>query len=100
MERYFNESRYFLSLLYYFCLLFYLQKHSIKGNEGRVNKTKEKRTPWPESARELYQPSDHRLSAKSVPTFADRGVSRSQRGGSPYARNLVFYTEPATFSFE
>jgi hypothetical protein len=38
-------------------------------------------TPWPESASELYRPS--RLSAKLMPTFADRGVSRSQRGGSP-----------------
>jgi hypothetical protein len=30
-------------------------------------------TLWPESASELYRPSDHRLSAKLVPTFADRG---------------------------
>jgi hypothetical protein len=30
-------------------------------------------TPWPESANELYRPSDRRLSAKLVPTFADRG---------------------------
>jgi hypothetical protein len=29
--------------------------------------------PWPESASELYRPSDRRLSAKLVPTFADRG---------------------------
>jgi hypothetical protein len=29
-------------------------------------------TPWPESANELYRPSEHRLSAKLVPTFADR----------------------------
>jgi hypothetical protein len=29
-------------------------------------------TPWPESASELYRPSDRRLSAKLVPTFADR----------------------------
>jgi hypothetical protein len=29
--------------------------------------------PWSESASELYQPSDRRLSAKLVPTFADRG---------------------------
>jgi hypothetical protein len=28
---------------------------------------------WPEFARELYWPSDRRLSAKLVPTFADRG---------------------------
>jgi hypothetical protein len=30
------------------------------------------RTPWPESAGELYRPSDFRLSAKLVPTFEDR----------------------------
>jgi hypothetical protein len=30
-------------------------------------------TPWPESARELYRPSDRRLSAKLVPTFAAIG---------------------------
>jgi hypothetical protein len=29
-------------------------------------------TPWPESASELYRPSDRRLSAKLVLTFADR----------------------------
>jgi hypothetical protein len=28
---------------------------------------------WPESASELYRPSDRRLLAKLVPTFADRG---------------------------
>jgi hypothetical protein len=32
-----------------------------------------KQTPWPESASELYRPSDRRLLAKLVPTFADRG---------------------------
>jgi hypothetical protein len=42
-------------------------------------------TPWLESARELYRPRDRRLSAKFVPTFADRGVSHSQCGGSPTA---------------
>jgi hypothetical protein len=30
-------------------------------------------SPWPESASELYRLSDHRLLAKLVPTFADRG---------------------------
>jgi hypothetical protein len=30
-------------------------------------------TLWPESANELYRPSDRRLSAKLVPTFADEG---------------------------
>jgi hypothetical protein len=28
--------------------------------------------PWPESVSELYRPSDRRLSAKLVPTVADR----------------------------
>jgi hypothetical protein len=31
------------------------------------------KTPWPESASELYRPSDRSLSVKLVPTFADRG---------------------------
>jgi hypothetical protein len=45
-------------------------------------------TPWPESASELYRPSDRRLSAIIVPTFTDRGVSRSQCDGflPPYSR--------------
>jgi hypothetical protein len=48
------------------------------------NKTNKpnKQTPWSESASELYWPSDRRLSAKLVPTFADRGVPRGQRDGS------------------
>jgi hypothetical protein len=32
-----------------------------------------KQTPWPESASELYRPSDRCLSPKLRPTFADRG---------------------------
>jgi hypothetical protein len=51
---------------------------------------KTKQTPWPESARKLYRPSDRRLSSKLVPTFADRGVSRSQRGLSPTAVISIF----------
>jgi hypothetical protein len=34
---------------------------------------KRDKTPWPESASEMYQPSDCHLSAKLLPTFADRG---------------------------
>jgi hypothetical protein len=44
---------------------------------------------WPESASELYWPSDHWLSAKLAPTFADRGchiVSVTE----PHGRNLGF----------
>jgi hypothetical protein len=51
-------------------------------------KTK-KQTPWPQSKNKLYRLSDRCLSAILVPTFADRGVSRSQRGRSPAAVILV-----------
>jgi hypothetical protein len=51
---------------------------------------KQKKTPWPESASELYRPSDRRLSVKLVPTFADRETLRSKRGGSPTAVISVF----------
>jgi hypothetical protein len=36
-------------------------------------KKKSKQTPWPEFTSELYPPSDRRLSAKLVPSFAYRG---------------------------
>jgi hypothetical protein len=38
-----------------------------------TNKKKNKQTLWLESASELYRPSGRRLSAKLVPTLADRG---------------------------
>ena len=38
--------------------------------------------------------------AKLVPTFADRGVSRGQRNGSPRPLISVFWTGAATFSFK
>jgi hypothetical protein len=47
------------------------------------------KSPWPESASELFRPGDRRLSAKLVPTFADRGchvVSVTD----PYGRILNF----------
>jgi hypothetical protein len=44
----------------------------------------------PESASELYRKSDRRLSAKLVPTFADRDVSSSQHGGTTKAVFSVF----------
>jgi hypothetical protein len=39
---------------------------------------------------ELYRPSDRRLSANVVVSFADRGMPRSQRGGSPTAVIALF----------
>jgi hypothetical protein len=47
------------------------------------------KTPWPESAKELYRQSDRRFSAKVVLTFAGRGchvVSVTD----PYGRILGF----------
>ena len=38
----------------------------------------------------LHRQSGRRRSAKLVPTFADRGVSRGQRNGSPRPFNLCF----------
>jgi hypothetical protein len=51
-------------------------------------KNQRKQTPQPESANDLYLPSDRLLSAKLVSTFADREVSRGQHNDSlwPYSR--------------
>jgi hypothetical protein len=38
-----------------------------------LKKLAKKKTPWPQSAIELYLRSDCRLSVKLAPTFADRG---------------------------
>jgi hypothetical protein len=58
-----------------------------------------KKTPWSESASELYRPSDRRLSAKWLPTFADRGchvVSMTD----PYGRILGFLDRSRFFSIK
>jgi hypothetical protein len=47
------------------------------------------KTPWPISASELYRPSDRRLWAKLVPTFADRGC-RVVSAADPYGSILDF----------
>jgi hypothetical protein len=44
-------------------------------------------SPWPESASELFRPSDRRLSAKLVPTFADIGC-HAISVTDPYGRIL------------
>jgi hypothetical protein len=48
------------------------------------------KNPGAQSASELYRPSDRSLSAKLVPTLADRGVSRGQRNESPQPLISVF----------
>jgi hypothetical protein len=49
-------------------------KEHTTDSEYNKNKKNKRETPWPESASKLlvYLPSDRRLSAKLVPTFADR----------------------------
>jgi hypothetical protein len=54
-------------------------------------------TSWPESASELYRPSDLLLPAKLVATFRVIGVSHSQRCGSPTAVISVSRPEPLLF---
>jgi hypothetical protein len=56
-------------------------------------------TPGPESASELCRPSDRRLSATLVPTYADREchvVSLTD----PYGRNLGFLDRSRYFFFQ
>jgi hypothetical protein len=60
---------------------------------------KEKKTPWSESASELYRPSDRHLSAKWLPTFAEKGchvVSVKDR----YGRSLGFLDKSRYFSIK
>jgi hypothetical protein len=54
-------------------------------------------TLWPESASEVYRPSDRRLSAKSLPFFADRMcyVISTTDPLRPYSR--IFRPEPLHF---
>jgi hypothetical protein len=46
-------------------------------------------TPWFQSASELYRPSDRSLSAKLVPTLADRWC-QVVSATDPHRRNLGF----------
>jgi hypothetical protein len=56
-------------------------------------------SPWPYSASELYWPSDRRLSAKLVPTFADRGC-RMVSTTDPHGRILGFLDRSSYFSIQ
>jgi hypothetical protein len=44
--------------------------------------------------------SDRRLLANLMPTFADRGVLRSQGGRSPTVIISIFWTEASNISFK
>jgi hypothetical protein len=56
-----------------------------------------KKTRWPESESELYRSSYRCLSAKLVPNFADKGVSRVSVT-DPYGRILGFLDRSRYFS--
>jgi hypothetical protein len=58
-----------------------------------------KKTPWSESASELYRPSDRRLSSKLVPTFADRGCHEVSETDH-YNRILSFLDRSRYFSYQ
>jgi hypothetical protein len=70
---------------------------SSKRHPPPRNMKDNKKTPWPEYASKLYRPNDRRLSTKLVPTFADRGVSRSQRSGSLPPYSQIWRPEPLLF---
>jgi hypothetical protein len=59
-----------ITLAYRFWYFLHSSKH--KNDNIDVEKA-DKNTLWSESMSELYRPSDSSLSAKLVPTFADRG---------------------------
>jgi hypothetical protein len=64
--------------------------------ESQYHLVPDLKTPWPESASELCRPSDRRLSAKLVPTLADRGcdvVSMTD----PYGHILGFLDRSGYF---
>jgi hypothetical protein len=63
-----------------------LVKTATEDSSGVCNKNK-KQTPRSESASKLYRPSDRRLLAKLVPTFADKGCHMiSVTSLRPYSR--------------
>jgi hypothetical protein len=75
----------------------WLFPYTIASKSFNIN-TK-KKTPWSESASELYRPSNRRLSAKWLPTFADGGchvVSVTD----PYGRILGFLDRSRYFSIK
>jgi hypothetical protein len=64
-----------------------------------LSMTKSKQTPWPYSASELYRPRDRRLSAKLVPTLADRGC-RVVSSTDPHGRILGFLDRSRYYFFQ
>jgi hypothetical protein len=91
-------------------LAFKLQKKSANSNipihevwqcldEYLTYSLQEKKTPWSESASVLYRPRDRHLSAKLVPTFAERGCHMVSVT-DPYGRILCFLDRSRYFFFQ
>jgi hypothetical protein len=79
--------------------VFVMEFRRVSCDVGTVFLNVKTKTPWPESASELYQPSDRSLLSKLVPTFADRGchvVSAADR----YGRILGFLNRSRYFFFQ
>jgi hypothetical protein len=82
------------------CNISYEVRHRILQMHIFVQyQTKTKQTPWPEPMSKLYPPSNCRLSAKLVSTFADRG-SHVVRVTDPYGRILGFLDRSSYFFFQ
>ena len=94
------KTTYFCAIIYilneFNCLKILVIPILTYPNESNIKKTK-KKTPLPWSASELYRQSGRRRSPNLVPTFADRGVSRGQRNGSP--RPLISFLDRSRYFF-
>jgi hypothetical protein len=77
--------------------MFCTRERCATEERGECNKIK--KTPWPESASELYRPSDRCLSAKLLPTFEDRGY-HVVSVMDPYGRILNFLDRSHYYFFQ
>jgi hypothetical protein len=70
------------------------------GGDGKVRSTPNftYKTPWPLVRRRTIPTERPPLVGEIVPTFADRGVSRGQPGGSPTVVNLSFLDRNFTYT--
>jgi hypothetical protein len=78
---------------------FMTPKTSLRAATGQINSAHTPKTPCLEYASELYRPSDRRLSAKLMSTFADRGCCMVSVT-DPYGRNLDFLDRSRYFFFQ
>jgi hypothetical protein len=68
-------------------------------NTSIIHSATDKKTPWPESVRELYRPSYRRLSAKLLSTFQDRGC-HVVSVMDPYGRILGFLDQSSCLFYQ